>query len=209
MKSGTRALTVSIVLLLLWANILTGPFRYFAYAFRDLFIWIADSLHAPAALSGFILAIVLILCTVVLLVLSSKKFARYMAGICALLSMLNYLLGCLRTKSFDTVSFTVTVGLALALLFLILQADKAGLWLADAYIFSIPVLLFFELVLTPLFVTVHASPNLLSALFTVPESGIATRIGNLFSVPMLIWSLFLFALMLIPVVYLSRNRKKS
>ncbi len=201
MKSGTRALTVSIVLLLLWGNILTGPFRYFAYAFRDLFIWIADSLHAPT--------VVLILCTVVLLVLSSKKFARYMAGICALLSMLNYLLGCLRTKSFDTVSFTVTVGLALALLFLILQADKAGLWLADAYIFSIPVLLFFELVLTPLFVTVHASPNLLSALFTVPESGIATRIGNLFSVPMLIWSLFLFALMLIPVVYLSRNRKKS
>jgi hypothetical protein len=201
LKSGTRALTVSIVLLLLWGNILTGPFRYFAYAFRDLFIWIADSLHAPT--------VVLILCTVVLLVLSSKKFARYMAGICALLSMLNYLLGCLRTKSFDTVSFTVTVGLALALLFLILQADKAGLWLADAYIFSIPVLLFFELVLTPLFVTVHASPNLLSALFTVPESGIATRIGNLFSVPMLIWSLFLFALMLIPVVYLSRNRKKS
>jgi len=209
LKSGTRALTVSIVLLLLWGNILTGPFRYFAYAFRDLFIWIADSLHTPAAASGFIIAVVLILCAVVLLVLSSKKFARYMAGICALLSMLNYLLGCIRTKSFDTVSFTVTFGLALALFFLIIQADKAGLWLADAYIFSIPVLLFFELVLTPLFVTVHASPNLLAALFTVPETSIATRIGNLFSVPMLIWSLFLFVLMTIPVVYLSRNRKKS
>lgn len=209
MKSGTRALIVSIVLLLLWGNILTGPFRYFAYAFRDLFIWIADALKAPAVVSGFIIALVLILCTVVLLVLSSKKFARYMAGVCALLSMFNYLLGCLRTKSFDTVSFTVTLGLALALLLLILQADKAGLWLADAYIFSIPVLLFFELVLTPLFLTIHASPNLLSALFTVPETSIATRIGNLFSVPMLIWSLFLFGLMLIPVIYLSRNRKKS
>ena len=109
----------------------------------------------------------------------------------------------------DTVSFTVTFGLALALLFLIFQANKASLWLADAYIFSIPVLLFFELVLTPLFVTIKASPNLVSALFLVPAESIGTRIGNLFQVPMLIWSIFLYALTLFPTLYLSKSRKKN
>ena len=209
MKSGTRALIVSIALFLLWGTILTGPFRYFGYAFRDFYIWVLDSLHTPTVVSGFIITLLLVVTMVVLLLLGTKKFSQYMAGICALLSMLYYLFTCLQNRNFDTVSFTVTFGLALALLFLIFQANKASLWLADAYIFSIPVLLFFELVMTPLFVTVKASPNLLSALFIVPAESIGTRIGNLFQVPMLIWSIFLFALTLFPTLYLSKSRKKN
>ncbi len=188
---------------------ITGPFRYFAYAFRDFYTWIVDIFHTSAVVSGFVITLLLIITVVVLLILSAGRLSSYMAGICALLSMLYYLFTCIQAKSIGTVSFTVTVGLALALLFLIMQADKAGLWLADAYIYSIPVLMFFELVLTPLFVTVKASPKLLSFLFTVPSESAATRIGNLFEVPMLIWSIFLFALMLIPVLYLSKSRKKS
>lgn len=188
---------------------LTGPFRYFAYAFRDFYTWIMDLFHTSDVVSGFVITLLLIITVILLLILSAGKFSAYMAGICALLSMLYYLFTCIQNKSIGTVSFTVTVGLALALLFLIMQADKAGLWLADAYIYSIPVLMFFELVLTPLFVTVKASPKLLSFLFTVPTGSVATRIGNLFEVPMLIWSIFLFALMLIPVIYLSKSRKKS
>ena len=207
MKSGTRALIVSIALFLLWGTLFTGPFRYFAYAFRDFFTWALDSMHTPAVMSGFLITLLLAVALIVLLVLSGRKFSQYMAGVCALLSMLYYLFTCLKSNSFDTVSFTVTFGLALALLFLIFQADKASLWLADAYILSIPVLLFFELVMTPLFVTVKASANLLSVLFIVPAESIATRIGNLFQVPMLIWSIFLFALVLFPALYLSKNRK--
>ena len=209
MKSGTRALIVSIALFLLWGTILTGPFRYFAYAFRDLYSWLPGLFHTPTVISGFIITLLLVITVVVLLILGAKKFSQYMAGICALLSMLYYLFTCLQNKTLGFVSFTVTFGLALALLFLIFQANKASLWLADAYIFSIPVLLVFELILTPLFVTIKVSPNLLSSLFVVPAEGIATRIGNLFQVPMLIWSVFLFALMLIPVLYLSKSRKKN
>lgn len=209
MKSDTRSLIVSIAVFFLWGTMLTGPFRYFAYAFRDFYTWIMDLFHTSDVVSGFVITLLLIITVIVLLILSAGKFSAYMAGICALLSMLYYLFTCIQNKSIGTVSFTVTVGLALALLFLIMQADKAGLWLADAYIYSIPVLMFFELVLTPLFVTVKASPKLLSFLFTVPAGSVATRIGNLFQVPMLIWSIFLFALMLIPVIYLSKSRKKS
>ena len=209
MKSGLRALIVSIALFLLWGTILAGPFRYFAYAFRDLYSWLPGLFHTPTVISGFIITLLLVITVVVLLILGAKKFSQYMAGICALLSTLYYLFTCLQNKTLGSVSFTVTFGLALALLFLIFQANKASLWLADAYIFSIPVLLVFELILTPLFVTIKVSPNLLSSLFVVPAEGIATRIGNLFQVPMLIWSVFLFAIMLIPVLYLSKSRKKN
>lgn len=209
MKSESRALLVSVALLLLWGTVLAGPFRYFAYAFRDFFSWALDTMHAPSVPSGFVIALLLILVVVIFLILSAKKIAQYLAGICSLLSMLYYLFTCLQARTFGAVSFTVTIGLALALLFLVIQADRASLWLADLYIMSIPVLMFFELVLTPLFVTVKASPNLLSFLFTVPTESIATRIGSLLHVPMLIWSVFLFALMLIPVIYLTKGRKKG
>ena len=209
MKSGTRGLIVSIALFLLWGTIFTGPFRYFAFAFRDLYIWFSELVHMPTVISGFVITLLLIITIVVLLILSARKFAPYMAGVCALLSMCYYLLTCIKSGSFDFVSFTVTFGLALALLFLIFQASKASLWLADAYIFSIPVLLFFELVMTPVYLALKASPDAVSSLFIVPAESLATRIGNLFQVPLLIWSVFLFALMLLPVLYLSRSRKKS
>lgn len=207
MKSGTRALIVSIALFLLWGTIFTGPFRYFAYAFRDLFTWILDSLHTSAVFSGFLIFFLLVITMIIFLIVSARKSAQYLAGICALLSLLYYLFTCIQNKSFDSSSFTVTFGLALALLFLIFQADKASLWLADAYIFSVPVLLAFELVLTPLFVTFKLSPNVFSFLFVIPAESLATKIGDLFQVPMLIWSIFLFVLMLIPVLFLSKSRK--
>lgn len=209
MNSGARALIVSFMLFLLWGTVLTGPFRYFAYAFRDLYTWVIDSLHTQTVLSGFVIILLIAVTLVVLLILGASQFSQYMAALCALLSMIYYLSICIKNDSFDLVSFTATFGLALALLFLIFQANKASLWLADAYVFSIPVLLFFELVMTPLLATIKASPNLLSFFFTAPAAGLAARIGNLFQVPMLIWTVFLFVLVLIPVLYLSKNRMKN
>lgn len=207
MSSGIRALIISIVLFLLWGTILTGPFRYFAKAFRDFFAWGLMKTHAPAALSGFAMVLLLLMVTIVLLILSSKRYAGYIAGLCSVLSMAYYLFVCLKNQSFDTLAFPIAAGLALALLFLIFQSDGAGLWLADAFIYSIPVLMFIELILSPVIVAAHAASGGLSAFFKVPKISAATEIGNFLQIPMLVWSVFLFALLLIPTVYFSRNRR--
>ncbi len=209
MKSGTRGLLISIFLFILWGTMVTGPFRFFSYAFRDTFSWIFTSLHVPLSASAILIVVLCTAVSVALLILSNKKNGLYLAGVCALLSLLYYLVGAIRTRSLDTLTFSVTAGLAIALLFLVLQAKKASLILADAYIFSIPVLLFTELALVPLFRTIGSTPSFFAGFIRNPDDALGVRIGDFLGVPMLVWSLFLFAISLIPILFFAKGRTKT
>ena len=155
------------------------------------------------------MSLFLCLSTIVLLALSAKKYSPYIAGVCALLSMLYYLFLAYRQKDYGVVSFAVAMGLAVALLIQIARAEKLGAWLADAYIFSLPVLLFYELVMTPLYVHFGIRATALKPFIIVTKDGLGTWIGNLFGLPMIIWGVFLFSMMMIPLLNLAHNRKKA
>jgi hypothetical protein len=165
--------------------------------------------HIPMVVSAFIVTFALACVAVVFLLLSSKKSAQYMAGIGAILSVLYYLYTCIVSRSFNSLSFPVALGLAAALLFMMLRAEGASLWLGDAYFYSIPVLLFYELVMTPLFSAVKISGNLLSPFIIVRDTGLSTRIGDLAGLPVLVWGVFLFTLTLLPVIFFSKGRAKG
>jgi len=209
LNSGSRGLIVSILLFVLWGTVITGPFRYLAYAFRSVFLMLCSLAHIPQVFSAFLVTLALALVAVIFLLLSSKKSAEYMAGIGAILSVLYYLYTCIVSRSFDSLSFPVALGLAAALLFMMLRAESASLWLGDAYFYSIPVLLFYELVLTPLFSALKISGTLLSPFITVPDAGLSTRIGNLAGLPVLVWGVFLFTITLLPVIFFSKGRAKG
>ncbi len=209
MKSGTRALLITIALFLLWGTVVTGPFRYFAYAFKDFFRWLLGNLPLPVPAATVIVVLLLGLVTIGLLLLSAGKFGEYIAGLCALLSLLYYLFTCIQQKSFDAVSFPVTAGLALALLFVIFRGKRPSYWLGDAYIFAIPVLLFSELVLTPISTSFNLESSFLQAWVAEGDKSLLTGMGNWFEIPLWVWTIFLFALILIPIIFFSRGRHKG
>lgn len=209
MNSGSRGLIISILLFVLWGTVITGPFRYLAYAFRSLSLMLCNVAHIPTIVSAFLVAFALACVTVVFLLLSAKKSAEYMAGVGAILSVLYYLYTCIVSNSFDALSFPVALGLAAALLFMMLRAEGASLWLGDAYFYSIPVLLFYELVMTPLFSAAKISGKLLSPFITVSDTGLSTQIGDLAGLPMLVWGIFLFTLTLLPIIFFSKGRAKG
>ena len=209
MSGGTRALIVSFILFVLWGTIITGPFRYFANGCRNVYVWAFSQISGTPLFVGLIVSLFICLSTIVLLALSAKKYSPYIAGVCALLSMLYYLFIAFRQKDYDVVSFAVAMGLAVALLIQIARAEKLGAWLADAYIFSLPVLLFYELVMTPLYVHFGIRSTALKPFIIVAKEGLGTWIGNLFGLPMIIWGVFLFSMMMIPLLNLAHNRKKA
>ena len=209
MKSQTRGLITFLLVFFLWGTIITGPFRYFAYAFRDFFLWIFSRLNSPDIVTFFIVPILLISVMIVFLVLGTKKYAAYTAGICALLSLLYYLFHCILQSSFDSVSFAVVIGLALALAFIIFRVDTGSLWLSDAYIYSLYALLFFELVATPILLNFSDLRETVSGLWPILPSTIAPLAGDLLGLPNLLWDISLFILLSIPVFFLSRGRKKG
>lgn len=219
MKSEVRGFVVSFIIFSLWGTIIIGPFRYFAYVFRDLFIFVFDYVGISSLLSGWIISLMLMGIVLLLLSFGTRKYASYTAGVCALLSLSYYLFNCIIERNFTIVSLTVVAGMALALAFLVFRIDRGSLWLADSYIFSIVVLLFLELVITPLAVLLPDTRSfalrvwmidvnmMLSTSATNESLGI--RIGTLFRLPSLFWGVTLFLLITVPVFILSKNRKKG
>jgi hypothetical protein len=166
-------------------------------------------MHTPPIATTLIIVVLLAGVTVLYLVASATKISPYLAGTGAILSVLYCLYKCIVSRTIETNSFVLAAGLALATIFLLLRADKANQWLGDAYFYAIPVLLFYELVVTPLYLFAGASADMLSP-FIVPDmNGLLISIGNLAGVPMLVWGIFLFVLLLLPVIVFSRDRSRE
>ena len=209
MKSGTRGLIVSLLVFSFWGTFLVGPFRYFAAGFFSVLSSVFGQTGLSAPLTGLILSVLLAGLTLLLLLLGSGKYAGYVAGTCALLSLVYELLRCISQRDFSSVALVVAIGLSLALLFLVFRFYRASLWLADAYIFAVPVLLFIHLVLSPLCALAPQYFEHIRAVWDVSVYGIGGQLGNLLGIPELVWGILLFALLMVPVHFLAKRRKKG
>jgi hypothetical protein len=205
-NGGKRALIVSILLFLLWGTFVCAPFRNFVRALR----WLADSLtgilHVPSAGSALIVTVFFLVITSVYLFVRGGKAVEYAAILAGIVGVLFHLYLSVSDRIIAGMAVPVVIGLMAAMVFLLFQADAATLYLADAYFYAIPVYLFYELVMTPVFAAAGWRGNLLSPFITVDALGLATDIGDLFGIPAWIWGSFLFVLILLPIIYLSKGR---
>ena len=209
MKSGVRGFIISALLFLFWGTFIAGPFRYLALAFRNVSYSVAGIFKLPAIAEVLVVTLFLAIVILGYLLLSARKPAHYFAGGGAILSVLYYIYICFNNRSFDGLAFPVALGLAVALIFLLFDLKRAGLWLGDAYFFAVPVLLFYEFIMTPLYRTLQITDNPLAPFIDVESTSLATRWGNVLSVPMLVWGIFLFVIILLPVAHFSKDRKKG
>ncbi len=206
MNGGKRALIVSILLFLLWGTFVCAPFRNFVRSLR----WATDSLtgllYVPAVGSALIVILFLLIITSIYLMVRGGKAVEYAAILAAIIGVLFHLYLSVISRTIADLAVPVVIGLMAAMIFMLFQADTATLYLADAFFYAIPVHLFYELVMTPVFAAAGWRGNLLSPFITVGESGLATDIGDLFGIPAWIWGSFLFVLTLLPILYLSKGR---
>ncbi len=206
MDGGKRALIVSILLFLLWGTFICAPFRNFVRALR----WLADQsvgiFHAPTAIHALLVILIFSGVTTAYLFIRYTKAAEYAAVFAAVVGVVFHLSLSIVSRTVIDLAIPVVIGLMAAVLFMLFQADRATLFLGDAFFYSLPIYLFYELVLTPVFSTAGLQGNLLSPFITVNAQGFMTDIGDLFGIPAWVWGLFLFALVLMPVIYLSKGR---
>jgi hypothetical protein len=205
-NGGKRALVVSILLFLLWGTFVCAPFRNYVRALR----WLADALtgilHVPAAGSALIITVLFLGITAAYLFVRSGKAVENAAIIAAIVGVLFHLYQSVIDRMIAEMAVPVVIGLMASMLFLLFQANTATLYLADAYFYAIPVYLFYELVMTPVFAAAGLRGNLLAPFITVGQPGLATDIGDLFGIPAWGWGTFLFLMTLLPVIYLSKGR---
>ncbi len=98
----------------------------------------------PAAWKTFLVYLLFAVVLVVLLILGRSRSRIYLAGLCALATIIHHLVLCIRTGKVYPVSLAIAIGLALALLFLLIKSKRPGLWLSDAYTLSLAIWLIYD-----------------------------------------------------------------
>ena len=209
MKSQTRAWTVFILLFLLWGTLLAAPFRYLADMVRELGAFLFIRPMIPVAWQSILIYLLLFTLYVIMLLIGKYRARTYIAGLCALAGMIHHLIYCLRTQQLYPVSPAIAVGLALALLFLLIRSQTPALWLSDAFIMSLPVYLLYDGLLSPLFSMIGLSRQALMPFMLVPAGSLIFNMPALFQMPQAVWSILPVLMAVLPMIWLTRGRKKG
>lgn len=209
MKSQTRAWIMFTLLLLLWGTIVASPFAYFAKIIAELadFLFRRDAFHIglQAVLTYLFVGLILTM----LLIIGRSRNRVYIAGFCALAGMVHHLIHCLRTQQLYAVSLAIAIGLALALLFLLIRPQGPALWLSDAFIVSLPVFLILDGVVSPVFSFFDLSPQMFEPFLQIPATSLTQRLAGLWGLPQIVWIVVPLAAALIPMIMLTKGRKKG
>ncbi|NCA98483.1 MAG: hypothetical protein EOM08_07480 [Clostridia bacterium] len=209
MKSQTRAGIVLAVLLFAWSTPLAAPFRYFATMIRTGAEFLAGLTRASDALAAWLTYLIVAIIVALLFWIGKSRQRLYIAGFASLSEVIYHLWICIENNRVYDVSLPITIGLALALLFLLIPARSPGLWLSDAFIVSLPALIIVEGFFTGLFSALDWPYDLLGPMLIVPSGSLAQNLAGWLSLPMLIWSVLLVILALLPQILLSQGRTKG
>lgn len=209
MKSQTRAWLMFAVLFIFWGTLPASPFKYFAGMIREMGGYLVEAppvspLFRSVAL--YLLAAVLFL---TLLLLGRGRSRLYLAGFCALATIIHHVFLCIRTGQVYPVSFAIAIGLALALLFLLIKSKRPGLWLSDAFIMALPVWLIYDGLVYALNRLPGQPLDRLSPLLSVPDNSLLTGLDGALGLPLAAWAVLPLILALLPMILLAPGRQKG
>ncbi len=209
MKSQTRAWIVFALVLVLFSTVLMAPFSYFAGLVKTLTGTITGLLPISLAWQTAMRFVTMTLILSALLLFGRNRQSHYIAAVCALVEMVHHLIECIMTRSLYPVSLPIAIGLALALLFLLLPSRRPSLYLSDAYILSIPVMMIYDGVLGPVYELFGLPPRIFAPLFILTDFELSSRLDGLLGLPEWVFSLAILILAVLPVVFWSRRRQKG
>lgn len=203
MRSEERSGIVFLFVLFLWGTPVTEPFRVFAEYLSKFLFDFSDKIKLneegiPANILNFVFLCII---GVLLLLLSKTKFVTVMPLLALQLTITVMVIYILRDYIFDTKRMAVYLVLLVAVsLLFALRKEKILIWLADLYIFSIPVFLLCGLLLKN-----FNAMNFIAGKQTVSYS---ECFNGVFGINGILWGLFWLILVFLPLIYNIPGRRK-
>ncbi len=209
MKSQTRAWILTTALVLLWSTPVAAPFAYFSNLIYDLANKITGVFDLSAPLSVMTAVLLLLAAVAALLWFDHGRNRLYWAGYIALAEVVAFFIDAYKTDSVYQLPMPLSIGLALALLMMLIPQNTPGNWLSDAYILAIPAWLIVEMALSGFYSQFDWSSDLLAPLLIVPEQSPIFALQDWLSLPIWLWSGVVLAGALLPVILLAKGRAKG
>ncbi len=209
MRSDIRALIVSIVLFGLWGTVVTCPFRLVSDLFLQTSQAVVGKIPLPAIACAVFILFLAMCVTCVLLWLGKREISDYSALIFSILSCILYCVQVIRTRDFSLEAAMVAVVLAGTMALVVFRKTEITRYISDAFIMALPVCMFYECVMNPLYRLIKADIYSLKPFIVVPQTSIFSKVGNLLNIPLLVWGSFFYILALLPVMYCAGGRKEG
>jgi hypothetical protein len=206
MKSHTRAWIMTGVLIFTWGMIGASPFVYFAEMLTGIFNWLLRKTGWPVQLQLILLYFIIAGLVCLLLILGRKKYRLYLAGFFALAILVHHLVQCLKTNRLYDISLPIVIVLALSLVFILIRKRKPGLWLADAFIMSLPAWLLYDGLMVLIFSVFDWKSNRWQPFFGGIASANVKALDGLLRMPWQLWVLIPAALAVVPILLFAKNR---
>lgn len=209
MRSDVRAWVVSILLAGLWGTVLTYPFRLVSDLISKTSQTIVGGLHLPAIVFAVLVLFLIMGITCLALFLGRQEVYQYYALGLSVLSGIIYCVKVITTRQYSIEAAFVALVIALPIVLVLLHLDEWTRYIADAFVMALPVSMFYDCVMNPLFRLLKANIYMLKPFIVVPKTGIFSKVNTLLHMPPLVWGCFFYIIALLPVLYLSGGRKEG
>jgi hypothetical protein len=209
MKSQNRAWIMFAVLFFSWSTLPASPFKYFADMIRQWFGVVATHTMIALPWQPVLLYFSISVLLVVLLLAGRGRSRLYIAGICSLATLVHHLIHCIRTGRVYAVSPAIAIGLALALLFLIIRVKSPALWLSDAYVIALSVWLIRDGFLPPVLDRLGLAKSQPALFLELPSDPLIMQLDQVWHLPVVVWAALPLAMAVLPLIFWSKGRQKG
>lgn len=209
MKSQHRAWIVFAVLFFAWNTLPASPFSYFAEMICHWALFLTERTPLSSALQVILIDLIFAALLSVLLLIGRGRSRLYLAGVCSLATLVHHAIYCIQTGKVYAVSPAIVIGLALALLFLIIKAKSPALWLSDAYIVALSVWLIRDGVLPALFDQLHLSQSPMADFLDLPADPLIRKLDHFLQIPQIVWAILPLLLAVLPLCLFAKGRQKG
>lgn len=205
MKRRERALIIFPILMFLWGTALTGPFRYFSWMTRDLGEFVLSKIGAGSDFTILMAYLFSIIVMVGLFLIRRGGSRNIIPAICSIASIVFFYI---KSSFSDSIPMYIAIGLVLALLAYAIKSHLLEEWLTDLFILGIPVMVIYDTLLVPLFVSFKWNTKLFYPWIDIPDSSLFMDI-TLLKLPVLVWGIVMTLLAVIPAIFFVSNDSRK
>ena len=209
MRSEERAGIVFAVMLFLWGTVVCDPFRIFARYLIRVSDRVFTSIGIPGIVSGILMTVLICLLTLVLLKISNTGFVIFIPCAIAAACLGGFTVwGFVKGEVYVPEAVVLAIPVVILIVLYLFKLDKILIWVADVYIFSLPLALITYLITYPLSRSFPALGKILyinrncDVDLTAPFAGIA-------GIPGFVWGIFFTVIAALPIIYVTLGRRKG
>jgi len=209
LRSEERAGIVFAVMLFLWGTIICDPFRIFARYLIRVSDRAFNYIGMPGIVSSILMVVLICLLTLLLLKISGTRFVVFIPCAIAAACLGGFTVwGFVKGEVYVPEAVVLAIPVVILIVLYLFKLDRILTWVADVYIFSLPVALITYLITYPLSRTFPGISKILY-INRYCDVDLTAPFGGLAGIPGFVWGIFLFIIAALPMIYLSLGKRKG